>query len=199
MGRRRGERRRIETARRCRPRAVDRVGETRSRRCAACAPDALGNATLMRAHIAPAVMAWELAVLAYFLTINSIDLLFCVIAYIRLREHRRRWTPRSLEAVMRSPATPGISVIAPGYNEEATICESVRSLLHLNYPQFEVVVVNDGSKDSTLAVLQQEFELVPAPMTHSQPIRTQTVRGVYRSRVHTELVVVDKENGGGKA
>ena len=150
----------------------------------------------MGAHLTAAVMAWDLAVLAYFLTINSIYLLFCVVAFIRLREHRRRWTPLSLEAVMRSPATPGISVIAPGYNEEATICESVRSLLHLNYPQFEVVVVNDGSKDRTLAVLQQEFALVPAPMHHRQPIHTQPVHGVFRSRVHAELLVLDKANGG---
>jgi cellulose synthase/poly-beta-1,6-N-acetylglucosamine synthase-like glycosyltransferase len=153
----------------------------------------------MHAHVAAAVMAWDLTVFAYFLTSNTIYLLFCIIAFLRLRAHRRRWTPRSLEAVMRSPATPGISVIAPGYNEEATIRETVRSLLHLNYPQFEVVVVNDGSTDGTLDVLRQEFELVPAPMTHRQPIRTETVRGVYRSRVHTELVVIDKENGGGKA
>ncbi len=71
-------------------------------------------------------------------------------AFFRLRQHRHRWTTRELEAVVQSPATPGVSVIAPAYNEQATIVESMRALLLLNYPQFEVICVNDGSKDDTL-------------------------------------------------
>lgn len=97
---------------------------------------------------------------------------------------------------MRSSATPAISIIAPAYNEEATLGNSVRSLLLLNYPQFEVIVVSDGSKDATVAVGAREFELLRAPLSYDQPIATQPVRAIYRSLVNPDLVMIDKENGG---
>src|SRR5262245_19680730 len=103
----------------------------------------------MRAAAIYWITLFDVVVLLYFVAINTLYLIFTVIAFFQLRAHRRRWTPRALEAVMRSPATPGISLIAPAHNEEATIAESVRSLLMLNYPLFEIVVVNDGSKDRT--------------------------------------------------
>jgi cellulose synthase/poly-beta-1,6-N-acetylglucosamine synthase-like glycosyltransferase len=150
----------------------------------------------MRASLIFWIEVFDVVVLIYFVAINSLYLLFTVIAFFRLRAHRRRWTPRALEAVMRSPATPGISLIAPAYNEEATIVESLRSLLMLNYPEFEIVVVNDGSKDRTLDVTAAAFELVRAPVSYEQPIATKPVRGVYRSLSTAGLVLVDKDNGG---
>jgi cellulose synthase/poly-beta-1,6-N-acetylglucosamine synthase-like glycosyltransferase len=143
-----------------------------------------------------ALVVLELAILGYFLALNTLYLLFCVVAYVRLRQHRRRWTARDLEAVMRSAATPAISIVAPAHNEEATLAESVHSLLRLNYPQFEVIVVSDGSTDGTLAVGVREFELMRAPVSHAQPIPTQPVRGIYQSLAHPDLVMIDKENGG---
>jgi cellulose synthase/poly-beta-1,6-N-acetylglucosamine synthase-like glycosyltransferase len=150
----------------------------------------------VRAHLVAVLTAWDLAVLLYFVTVNTIYLLFCVIAFVRLRDHRRRWTPRRLEAVLQSPATPGISVIAPAYNEEATIRESLRSLLLLHYPEFEVIVVNDGSKDGTLRELIAGFGLLRAPAGYDQPIATKPVQAVYRSLSNTDLIVLDKVNGG---
>jgi cellulose synthase/poly-beta-1,6-N-acetylglucosamine synthase-like glycosyltransferase len=138
----------------------------------------------------------DAVVLLYFLAINSLYLLFSVVAFFRLRQHRHRWTPHALDAVLRSPATPGISVIVPAYNEEATITESVRGMLLLNYPHFEVIVVNDGSRDRTLAVLIEAFHLLPAPVAYEQAVETAAVRGAYRSLEHPELVAIDKENRG---
>ena len=135
-------------------------------------------------------------VLLYFIALNTLYLGFSFVALLELRRHRRKWTSRELGAVMRSPATPGISVIAPAFNEEATIGESVRSLLLLNYPQFEVIVVNDGSKDRTLDVAVKTFDLVRAPSAHAQPLATRPVRSVFRSLANRDLVVIDKENGG---
>lgn len=146
--------------------------------------------------LANALAVFELVILVYFLSLNTLYLIFCVVAYVRLRQHRRRWTARDLEAVMRSSATPAISILVPAHNEEATLVESVRALLLLNYPQFEVIVVSDGSTDATVAVGGREFELVRAPVSHPQPIPTQPVRGVYRSVAHQDLLMIDKENGG---
>jgi cellulose synthase/poly-beta-1,6-N-acetylglucosamine synthase-like glycosyltransferase len=150
----------------------------------------------MRHWIAQALMVFDLGVLAYFLTINTLYLVFSVIAFFVLIQHRRRWTSRALDIVMRSPATPAISVIAPAYNEEATIEQSLRSLLLLNYPQFEVVVVNDGSKDKTVETMVEAFGLMQAPVVYQQPIATQPVQALYRSLDNPDLVVIDKANGG---
>ncbi len=150
----------------------------------------------MRAWVSQGLMVFELGVLAYFLAINTLYLLFSVVAFFSLAQHRRRWTSRALEVVMRSPATPAISVIAPAYNEEATIEQSLRSLLLLNHPQFEVVVVNDGSKDKTIEKMVEAFGLMRAPVVYPQPLDTQPVRALYRSLDHPDLVVIDKANGG---
>ena len=150
----------------------------------------------MRAQVISALMAWDLTVLVYFVVVNTIYLVFCLIAFGHLLKHRRRWTPRRLDAVQRSPATPGISVVAPAYDEEATIRESLRSLLLLHYPLCEVIVVNDGSTDGTLRALVSGFELLRAPAGHDQLIPTQAVRGVYRSLTNADLIVLDKVNGG---
>ena len=150
----------------------------------------------MSAFLIDTLTAFDLAMLIYFLAVNTIYLTFTLIAFFRLRSHRRRWTTRALGGVMRSPATPGISVVAPAYNEESTVAESVRSLLLLNYPLFEVVLVNDGSKDRTLDVAVRTFDLVRAPVAYEQPIPTQPIRGVYRSLSGTDLVMIDKDNGG---
>jgi cellulose synthase/poly-beta-1,6-N-acetylglucosamine synthase-like glycosyltransferase len=151
---------------------------------------------MLRDSISSGLSFLGLAIVGYFLAVNTLYLAFSLIAYSRLRQHRRRWTARDLEAIMRSPATPAISIVAPAYNEATTLADSVRSLLLLNYPQFEVIVVSDGSTDGTLAVGVKEFELVRAPVSHGQSIATRPVRGIYQSLAHPDLVMIDKENGG---
>lgn len=150
----------------------------------------------MRAWVSQGLMVFDLGVLAYFLVINLLYLLFSAVAFFSLLQHRRRWTSRALDVVMRSPATPAISVIAPAYNEEATIEQSLRSLLMLNYPQFEVVVVNDGSKDKTIEKMVAAFGLMRAAVVYQQPLETKAVQALYRSLDNPDLVVIDKANGG---
>ena len=142
-------------------------------------------------------LSWfDLSVLAYFIALNSLYLVFSLIAFVKLNQHRRRWTSRELAAVIRSPETPGISLIVPAYNEEATIKESVRSLLLLNYPAFEIVVVNDGAKDRTMEVLVEAYGMLPAPASYEQPVATQPVKAFFRSLANPDLVAIDKVNGG---
>ncbi|PYS74832.1 MAG: glycosyl transferase [Acidobacteria bacterium] len=89
-----------------------------------------------------------------------------------------------------------ISIVVPAYNEAAVIVGSIRSLLQLSYPEYEVVIANDGSKDETVEVLRREFGLVLFPEAYRIRIQTARVRGVYLSTVYPNLRVVDKENGG---
>ncbi|OCC23346.1 glycosyl transferase [Croceicoccus estronivorus] len=88
-----------------------------------------------------------------------------------------------------------ISVIAPAYNEELSITQSVRALLALEYPEHEVIVVNDGSGDQTLKQLIQDFELIPVDRPQIAQLQKTKILGVYRSQTHRNLIVVDKENG----
>lgn len=150
----------------------------------------------MRALVSPALTWFELGLVAYFLIVNSLYLWFSVFAYAALIRHRRRWSARELGALMRSSATPGVSVLVPARNEEAGIVATVRSLLMLNYPQFEVVVINDGSTDGTLARLQEAFGLMRAPGGCEARLPTAPVHGVYRSLSVREVVAIDKANGG---
>lgn len=105
------------------------------------------------------------------------------------------------EVLMKSPLTPGVSVIAPAYNEEVTIIVNVKSLLTLEYPLFEVIIVNDGSKDKTLEKLIDEFELVEVDFLYVEKIKTKPFKRVFKSTnpKYSILTVVDKENGGTKA
>ena len=148
-------------------------------------------------HVVSTVISvFEGTLLAYFLTLNTLYLLFAVIAFAELRRHRRRWSGRDLDVVVRSPATPAISLIVPAYNEEQTIAQSLKALLLLNYPVYEVVVVNDGSTDRTMAAAIAAFDLVRADVKHERALDTKTVHGIYRSLNHHELIVIDKANGG---
>jgi len=91
---------------------------------------------------------------------------------------------------------PPIAVLAPAFNEEVTIVESVNSLLALHYPEFEVIVVNDGSKDGTLQRLIDHYALAPVQRYFDLSVKHNPIRGLYASPRLPRLLVVDKENGG---
>ncbi len=100
--------------------------------------------------------------------------------------------------ILASPFAPSLSILAPAYNEENTILENVKSLMSLHYNNFEVIIVNDGSKDKTLETLIENFGLYKIPYAYNDKVPTKAVRGVYKSTIASwnKLVVVDKENGG---
>jgi cellulose synthase/poly-beta-1,6-N-acetylglucosamine synthase-like glycosyltransferase len=89
-----------------------------------------------------------------------------------------------------------ISIIVPAYNEELTIESTVRSLLLLKYSNYEIIVVNDGSTDSTLPLLIDNFGLLKIPQSFSRRLETKPVRAFYLSTLYPNLKVIDKENGG---
>jgi cellulose synthase/poly-beta-1,6-N-acetylglucosamine synthase-like glycosyltransferase len=97
-----------------------------------------------------------------------------------------------------SAEAPSMSILAPAYNEGATVVENARSLLAIHYNNLEVIIINDGSKDDCLQKLIDNFDLKKVDFFYNEQIATKKVRGVYRStnKVYRKLVVVDKENGG---
>lgn len=138
----------------------------------------------------------EWIILVYFAFVNGWYLLLLISAGYEMREYVLLTRGRARWRLMGSRVAPSISMLAPAYNEAATISESVRGLLALYYPNLQVVVVNDGSKDATMEVLQDTFDLAPIHPIYQKRIPSQEVIGLYRSRLHPNLVVVDKRNGG---
>jgi cellulose synthase/poly-beta-1,6-N-acetylglucosamine synthase-like glycosyltransferase len=138
----------------------------------------------------------EWAILVYFLIVNGFYAILLVSAAMEMRSHLLKMRGESVDRVLGSAVAPRISMLAPAYNEAATIRESLRGLLALYYPNLEVVVINDGSKDETIQVLIDNFELVPIHPIYHRQIPTKQVRALFRSRSHPNLLVVDKENGG---
>jgi len=134
--------------------------------------------------------------LSYFLVLNVGTVGFVLMAIGENRLRRRQAEYTDLERLIRSDATIALSVIVPAYNEEAVIRDTVLSVLASRHPQYELIVVNDGSTDSTMEVLHDSFELELRDVFYPQPIETQRVRGIYRSLRYRNLWVIDKENGG---
>ncbi|MGH2918363.1 MAG: glycosyltransferase family 2 protein [Solirubrobacteraceae bacterium] len=145
---------------------------------------------------AGALAAWQWVMLAFFLFVNTFALAFLGVAASTMRRRSHILWEESRERLLGSRVTPRISVVAPAYNEANTVAQSVRALLTLRYPNLELVLVNDGSSDDTLAVVEGEFDLAPIHPIFRREVDSAPVRGLYRSRVKPELVVVDKENGG---
>ena len=138
----------------------------------------------------------QFAVLLYFLGVNAWYLILLVSSLLELRRHMLLIADESRHLLLSSTLSPTISILAPAYNEEATIEISLRALLALHYPSLEVIVISDGSKDKTVQVLIEKFDLVPVKTIYERKIDTKPVRTLYRSATYPGLVVVDKENGG---
>ncbi|MBT9259086.1 MAG: glycosyltransferase [Clostridiales bacterium] len=107
-----------------------------------------------------------------------------------------RRAPRHPQPPKEQPWLPPCSILIPAYNEATTIVDTVESCRRTRYPLFDIIVVNDGSQDETLQVLQETYDLVPTPRPPWSKVPHRPVKQVYFSRKDPRLLVVDKENGG---
>jgi cellulose synthase/poly-beta-1,6-N-acetylglucosamine synthase-like glycosyltransferase len=135
----------------------------------------------------------------YYLASNLAYLLMLIVALKTSAMHQRRLKSHCLSWLHQSPMTPPITIIAPAHNEQASIRVAVRNLLELDYPEFEVIVVNDGSDDRTFEELGEAFQLRPVRAVYVAQVESAAVRGLYRSDTDARLLVIDKEAGGSKA
>src|SRR5438876_5546155 len=135
----------------------------------------------------------------YYLASNFAYLLMLMIALKTSAAHQRSLESHRLSWINDSPMAPPIAIIAPAHNEEGSIRVAVRNLLELDYPELEVIVVNDGSEDRTLEEMREEFRLRLVRAVYIPQVTSAPVRGLYRSDVDVRLLVVDKEPAGSKA
>ncbi|SFC34176.1 hypothetical protein SAMN04487907_103400 [Zunongwangia mangrovi] len=121
-----------------------------------------------------------------------------IFSIFEIRDYKRSNNYRDEIALLQASELPPVSILAPAYNEGLNIVENVRSLLTINYPNFEIVIINDGSKDDTMQRLIDEYDLEKQDYLFHYFIKTKTIRGVYKSKntAFKNLLVIDKENGG---
>ena len=133
--------------------------------------------------------------LFYFIGLHGVYLMLTVSSMFYLPRFMREHSTEDLSP-LHADFEPPVTIIVPAYNESATIASSVRALLQLEYPEYEIVIVNDGSTDDTLQVLIDAFSLKPFPEVYRKQIETKPVRKIYRSTRFSNIRVIDKHNGG---
>ena len=88
-----------------------------------------------------------------------------------------------------------ISIIVPAYNEEVSIVTCTNMLAKLDYPNFEIIIVNDGSKDNTMEVLKTNYDIIEVTDRPEQKIDTQEVKQYFKVK-DKNIIILDKGNGG---
>jgi len=142
-------------------------------------------------------------ILGQFIFIFTIVLLLTYImlgtySAISLNKYFKKNSFVNYNTLVLSPLTPKISIIAPAFNEGKTIIDNIRTLLSLYYNHFEVIIVNDGSTDDSLAKVIEAYNLVRVNYFFDYQMPCERIRGVYRSEnpSFSRLTVIDKVNGG---
>ena len=132
--------------------------------------------------------------LGYFFLLNTGYLALLVVAARGAIAEVRRAPFTGHENIFHSPLAPPITIVVPARDCEDSIVVCVRGLLHLRYPDFEVVVVDDGSTDQTFERLREAFELVEIPRAMRDDVPTVgDVIASYAPQNRDHLLVVRKD------
>jgi cellulose synthase/poly-beta-1,6-N-acetylglucosamine synthase-like glycosyltransferase/tetratricopeptide (TPR) repeat protein len=142
-----------------------------------------------------ALFVFHIIVLAYFVILNGYYFGTSLISFRALRRYSRGLNASDSADIMRFGGAPPVSILVPAYNEAANCLGALRSLLDLEYPSYDIIFINDGSTDDTLARLTAAYDLEPAYRNRTSLLGS-NVRGVYQSATHSQLWVIDKANGG---
>ncbi|WP_318505766.1 polysaccharide deacetylase family protein [Bacillus sp. T3] len=69
----------------------------------------------------------------------------------------RRQVKRNKQTRIDPDFTPFVSIVIAAYNEEKVICNTIHSILSSDYPNFEILMIDDGSKDHTAVVVEESY------------------------------------------
>lgn len=148
--------------------------------------------------LSAAVLALGWFFIAYSVLINTSFLLLTFLAVFDFQSYLRRRGFAAYDETFAEPLAPGISILMPAYNEAAGIVEAVRAMTAMRYPDFEVVVIDDGSRDDTVAEMMEAFDMVETPIVVPPVIHTngRVLRTYLSRRGSHNVLLVCKENGG---
>lgn len=145
-------------------------------------------------------MRWflEYFIFWYAIAIMGANIILAILSAFAISDHIKNSKSVNFDYILRSSLAPKIAVIAPAFNESATIVENIRSLLSLRYNNYDIVIVNDGSKDDCLQKMIAAYDLKKTRRKAHSELPHAPIRGIYRStnEAFKNLLVIDKENGG---
>jgi len=142
------------------------------------------------------ILIFQALILLYFVALNGTYTTFMLLSLREIKRYFCFVTKHDIHSILSSNYYRPLSIIVPAYNEESTIVTNVRTLLSLKYPEYEVIVVNDGSTDRALGKMIENFRLVEIEKPIRRVLKHKSIRKVYVSLDHPNLVVIDKDNGG---
>jgi poly-beta-1,6-N-acetyl-D-glucosamine synthase len=143
---------------------------------------------------------WSVVVsFVYLLVVYGADVLLLLFAVLDHAIRTRERQAEDFDTLSGSRFTIPVSVVVPMANEEAVLVPVLSALLDLAYPEYEVIVVNDGSTDRTLDLLRTTYALEPVERFYRRILPSDPVIAIFRSANEPRLTVVDKVAGGNKA
>lgn len=127
----------------------------------------------------------------YFIAYMLVDLGLFIYSFIVFRLRKKR----SHLSANHEFGEHKVSILVPAYNEEVSIAHCAEMLLHLDYPNYELIIINDGSTDKTMKRLMDDFDLKEDLLPRQQTLKTSAFKKIYQCQ-NRDLKVIDKENGG---
>lgn len=135
-------------------------------------------------------------IIAYLLIQNIIYTFHLIFSAFKLSHYIKKIRYSDYKRYLRSENMIPISVLVPAFNEVATINENITSLLDLSYLEYEVIIINDGSTDDTLAMIVSTFNMKLVKQPFRTLLKTEKIKGIYRTLDIPNLTLIDKKNGG---
>ena len=133
---------------------------------------------------------------SYFIIVMIYHYAFTITAFFEDRRRGLEDKYEDYDIISKSRMTPPVSIVFAAYNEEKHIMNSLKALLNMKYPEYEVILVNDDSTDHTLEMVLKEFQMKPRDVFYKKSLNSAKIRGVYKSDLFPQLTVVDKEHSG---
>lgn len=134
--------------------------------------------------------------MAFTVLLSVIYIVQMIMSFVKVRKDSKALMSNDYERYMYSDNLLPISLLIPAYNEEENVVQNIKSLMKMDYPNFEIIVVNDGSTDKTHEKIVEAFGLYQIESSQKVSIPTKEVRGVYYNVDYPNLLYIDKENGG---
>ena len=144
----------------------------------------------------PFIRFTNYSITAYFVFINIIYILMLLVAFNAIKKYSQHIQSLEMKNLFLSPFAKPVSLLVPAYNEQATIVGSLKSILQLQYPAYEIILINDGSSDNTMEQLLNSFDLIKTKNVFRKQLPCQDIKAIYESSTYSNLTVVDKVNGG---
>ena len=134
--------------------------------------------------------------MAFTILLSIIYIVQLAISFVKVRKNNRAKQSNDYGRYVSSENLLPISLLIPAYNEEENIVSNIKSLMKMDYPQFEIIVINDGSTDKTHERIIESFGLYKIETAIKTSIPTKEVHGIYYNIEYPNLIYVEKENGG---